>query len=210
MGLSRSSNHRPSSRTTSSGPTQPWQLADANWSPEFATSAQDALRLYTNESGDDRIDGVLGITTFTIDELLKVTGPIDVPEYGATIASGETTLKTLQLTRVAKPGENRKAFLSTFADRLFGSLFGLPPAKWGDILEQAQTFRTQRLLLAWFKNADDEALVAKAGLDGAVRQDPGDFVYPVDSNVAPASKLNAITTRSLNLDVAIDRLGQRR
>ena len=35
------------------GPNQPWQFADANWSPDFPTSAQDALRLYANESGDD-------------------------------------------------------------------------------------------------------------------------------------------------------------
>ena len=89
------------------GPTQPWQLADANWSPDFPTSAQDAIRLYENESGDTQIDGVLGITTYTIDELLKVTGPITVPEYDATIATGETTLKTLQLTRVC-PGPGRQ------------------------------------------------------------------------------------------------------
>jgi hypothetical protein len=192
------------------GADQPWQLADANWSPDFPTSAHDALRLYTNESGDDRIDGVLGITTYTIDELLKVTGPITVPEYGATIASGETTLKTLQLTRVAKPGENRKAFLSTFADRLFGGLLALPPRKWADILGQADTFRTQRLLLAWFRNADDEAFATRGGFDGAVRQDAGDYIYPVDSNVAPASKLNAIATRSLDIDVAIDPFGNAR
>ena len=192
------------------GPKQPWQLADANWSPDFPTSARDALRLYTNESGDTRIDGVLGITTYTIDELLKVTGPITVPEYGVTIASGETTLKTLQLTRAAKPGENRKAFLSAFADRLFASLLGLPPRQWADVLGQADRFRSQRLLLAWFKNADDEAVATRNGFDGAVRQDPGDYVYPVDSNVAPASKLNAIATRSLRLDVAIDPVGNAR
>ena len=193
------------------GPTQSWQLADANWSPDFPTSAQDAIRLYANESGDTRIDGVLGITTYTIDELLTVTGPIAVPEYRATIASGETTLKTLQLTRVAQqPGDNRKAFLSTFADRLFAALFGLPPRQWGDLLGQADTFRSQRLLLAWFKNPDDQELVARGAVDGAVRQDPGDYVYPVDSNVAPASKLNAITTRSLRLEVAIDQFGNAR
>ena len=150
---------------------------------------------------------MLGITTYTIDELLKVTGPISVPEYDATIASGETTLKTLQLTRVPKPGENRKAFLSTFADRLFASLLALPPRQWVDLLGQADTFRTQRLLLAWFKDADDEAVATRNGFDGVVRQDPGDYVYPVDSNVAPASKLNAITTRSLHLDVKIDAVG---
>ncbi len=193
------------------GPKQSWQLADANWSPDFPTSARDAIRLYENESGDAEIDGVLGITTYTIDELLKVTGPITVPEYATTIASGETTLKTLQLTRVAeRPGENRKAFLSTFADRLFATLLGLPPKQWGEILGQANTFQAQRLLLAWFKNADDEALAALGGFDGAVRQDPGDYVYPVDSNVAPASKLNAIATRGLRLEVAIDPLGNAR
>ena len=78
-----------------------------------------------------QLDGVLAITTYTIDEFLELTGPIAVPEYDATIASGETTLKALELTRVARPGENRKAFLSAFADRLFDNLLGLPPERLG-------------------------------------------------------------------------------
>jgi hypothetical protein len=193
------------------GPTQSWQLADANWSPDFPTSAQDAIRLYVNESGDTNIDGVLGITTYTIDELLKVTGPITVPEYDVTIASGETTLKTLQLTRVARnPGDNAKAFLSAFAEQLFGTLLGLPPKQWGQILGEASTFQSQRLLSAWFADAADEAFVVQGGFGGEIRQDPGDYVYPVDSNVAPVSKLNAIVTRSLELDVEIDDVGNAR
>ena len=57
-----------------------------------------------------------------------MTGPVTVPAYGVTIASGETTLKALQNTRVATdPATNRKAFLSAFADQLFGSLLSLPP-----------------------------------------------------------------------------------
>ena len=193
------------------GPKQSWQLADANWSPDFPTSAQDAIRLYTNESSDTKIDGVLAITTYTIDELLKVTGPITVPEYGVTIASGETTLKALQLTRSALvPGENRKAFLSAFADRLLASLLELPAAKWGQLLGQVDAFRQGRLLQAWFGDPADQALVAGSGFDGAVRADPGDYVYPVDSNVAPSSKLNAVTTRSLDLAVQIDAVGNAR
>jgi hypothetical protein len=193
------------------GPTQSWQLADAGWSPDFPTSAQDALRLYTNESGDARIDGVFAITTHTIDELLKVTGPISVPEYNVTIASGETTLKVLQLTRAPrKPGEDAKAFLSVFADRLFSTLLALPPARWGDIIGAAGTFGQEHLLLAWFHDATDEAFTADGGFGGAIRQDQGDFVYPVDSNVAPASKLNAWTTRTMDLSVQIDAVGNAR
>jgi Protein of unknown function (DUF4012) len=189
------------------GPGQPWQFADANWSPDFPTSAMNALRLYTNESGDDRIDGVLAITTYTIDALLEVMGPIEVPEYGATIASGETTLKTIQLTRVPREGENRKAFLSTFADRLFERLFSLPSDRWPALAERADSFRDQRLLSAWFKDPSDQELIVESGFDGSVRRDPGDFLYAVDSNVAPASKLHAITTRHLRLDIQIDAYG---
>jgi Protein of unknown function (DUF4012) len=193
------------------GPKQPWQFADANWSPDFPTSAQDALRLYTNESGDTRIDGVLGMTTYTIDELLKVTGPMAVPDYNVTIASGETTLKVLQLTRAAStPGGDRKAFLPAFADRLLTSLLALPPQKWGDLLGAANAFGKGHLLVAWFRNQTDQGLVARSGFDGAVRQDPGDYVYPVDSNVAPATKLNLLATRQLDLAVQIDAVGNAR
>jgi hypothetical protein len=193
------------------GPTQSWQLADAGWSPDFPTSAQDALRIYTNESGDARIDGVLAITTHTIDELLKVTGPINVPEYDVTIASGDTTLKVLQLTRAPrKPGEDAKAFLPVFADRLFGVLLALPPGRWGDVIGAAGAIGQEHLLLAWFRDATDQAFAAEGGFAGAIRQDQGDFVYPVESNVAPASKLNAWTTRTMDLAVQIDAVGNAR
>ena len=84
------------------------------------------------------------------------------------------------------------------------------PASGAELLGEADTFQSQRLLLAWFKDAADEAFVTRAGVGGEVRQDAGDFLYPVDSNVAPASKLNAIATRSLELDVEIDELGNAR
>jgi Protein of unknown function (DUF4012) len=192
------------------GPKQPWQLADAGWSPDFPKSAQDAVRLYTNESGDALIDGALGITTYTIDQLLKVTGPIAVPDYGVTIASGETTLKVLQMTRAAPEGVDRKVFLSAFADRLLASLLALPLRTWGDLLGTADAFGRGHLLEAWFRDSADERLVAGGGFDGAVRQDPGDYLYPVDANVAPATKLNMLTTRSLRLDVQIDAVGNAR
>ena len=66
------------------------------------------------------------------------------------------------------------------------------------------------LLLAWLSNAADQENVVRSGFGGAVRQDPGDYLYPVDSNVAPATKLNAWTARSLDLNVQIDTVGNAR
>ena len=166
----------------------------------------------TNESGDTNIDGVLAITTYSIDELLKVTGPINLPSYGLTIAPGETTIKLLQAIWGAAAGgsTDRKAVLGPFADQLLVAVLGLPPSKWGQLLGDAETFRQGRLLEAWFRNPADETLVAGSGFDGAVRADPGDYLYPVDSNVAPTSKLSAVTSRSLDLVVQIDAVGNAR
>ena len=193
------------------GPEQPWQFADANWSPDYPTSASDALRLYTNQTADSRFDGVIAITTYTIDELLRVTGPVTVPDYEATIAPGETTLKILQLTRVeSTPVEDRKAILPAFADALLASLLDLPPRAWPDLVGTVDTLRRSHLLLAWFRDPADQELAARSGFDGAVRRDPGDYVYPVDTNVAPATKLNLLATRVLDLDVQIDPVGNAR
>jgi hypothetical protein len=80
----------------------------------------------------------------------------------------------------------------------------------GQLLGEAETFRQGRLLQAWFRDPADQAFVAGSGFDGAVRADPGDYVYPVDSNVAPTSKLSAMTTRSLDLRVQGDAVGNAR
>ncbi len=190
------------------GPKQPWQFADANWSPDFPTSARDALRLYTNESGDGDLDGVLAITTFTIDELLKATGPIAVPGFDTTVSPGETTMTVLERTRVPRtPGENAKAFLFAFANSLVAAMLALPSQSWGDLVGTVETLGRDRLLQAWFVDAADQAAVAGGGFSGAVRDDAGDFVYLVDSNVAPVSKLNIVTTRSLDLDIRLDAVG---
>lgn len=188
-----------------------WGLRDANWSPDFPTSAQDALRLYTNASGDADVDGVLAITTHTIDELLRITGPISLPDYDLTLASGETTLKVLERTRTSDdPDENRKSVLSALADELIPTLLALPPEQWGELLDAAGTFQAQRLLLAWFDDPAHQQLAIDNGFDGSVRPDAGDYLYAVDANVRPFTKLNGVTTRALELDVELDASGNAR
>jgi hypothetical protein len=185
-----------------------WQLADANWSPDFPTSAQDAIRLYGLESGDTNVDGVIVITTYALDHLLNVIGPIDVPEYSTSVLPGETTLKTLALTRKSRiPGENRKQFLDTFASHVLDGLFRLPSERWVSLLREFEKVGDERLAMVWFKDPTAEALVATSNWGGAVRQDQGDYLFAVDANVAPASKYSLVVTRSTDLDVQIDQYG---
>lgn len=181
-----------------------WQLADANWSPDFPTAAQDALRLYTLESGDDRVDGVIGLTTFAIDRLLEVTGPVEVADYGVTVRPGEVTLTALGLTRgISTPTSDRKAFLDSLAKTVLDRLYALPAAQWPALLEAFEEMSERRLMLAWFKDPAAEGLVDGSAMAGAVRQDPGDYLYIVEANVAPTSKYNLVVRRRTLLEAVI-------
>lgn len=181
-----------------------WQLADANWSPDFPTAAQDALRLYTLESGDSHVDGVIALTTFAVDRLLNVIGPVQVHDYNVTVHPGEVTLTALGLTRgVSTPTSERKQFLNSLANTVLDRLLALPPSQWLSVFQAFQDIENQRLMLAWFKDPGAASLIADNPLAGAVRQDPGDYLYVVEANVAPTSKYNLVVHRRDSLSVVV-------
>lgn len=185
--------------------TSPWRMRDVNWSPDFPTVAQEALRLYRLESGDSRIDGVIAMTTFGMDTLLQGTGPITVAEYGVTVKPGETAITLLQHTRNdPAPGVNRKTFVADFADEVMRQLLETPPGKWSDLAHVLGDMGRAREALAWLADPAVQRLVTAYGWDGAVRQDPGDYLFVVDANVRPGSKLSAVTSRSERLDLQLN------
>lgn len=185
-----------------------WQLADANWSPDFPTAARQALTLYTLESGDQNIDGVIGVTTYAVDRLLAVTGPVEVPEYSVTVAQGEVTLTSLRLTRgISTPTSDRKAFLDVLASRLLDRVFALPSDRWPALLDAFLEMADKRMIQTWFLDPAIQGEVEAAAIGGAVRQDPGDYMYVVEANVAPTSKYNLVVKRRDTLQVQIDPAG---
>jgi hypothetical protein len=185
-----------------------WQLADAGWSPDFPTSAQEALQLYTLESGDSQVDGVIALDTYSIDLVLGVTGPISVPNSGVTFTAGQTTMTALANTRQpTDPSTDRKAILASFGGELLNAMLATPTARWPDLMNALTNAASQRHLMVWTKDAGAEALVSWAGWDGAVRQDVGDYVEAADANVAPTSKYNLVTHRTQDLAVQIDDVG---
>ncbi len=185
-----------------------WQLADANWSPDYPTSAQEALTLYTHESGDSNIDGVMVLTTYAIDRLLTLTGPVTVPEYGVTVHAGNTLYVALANTRTSEtPGVNRKAFLDYLASDLMQAVRALPATKWQAALKVLDEIRTERQAMVWLPDPQMQGHVVAAGWDGALRQDAGDYLMVVDANVAPVGKLNSVVTRQLAFAAQIDAVG---
>jgi len=181
----------------------PWLLADANWSPDFPTSAQQALRAYETESGDTDVDGVIALTTFALDRILEVTGPVDLPEHGVTVRAGDVTLTILGETRTVDPNGERKGIIDDLAAVLLERLLDLPADRWADLGEALVDAGSDRLIQVWTKDPAATGFLAGTSWAGQVRQDPGDYLYVVQANMAPTSKYDLVVSRRTDLDVQL-------
>ncbi len=64
-----------------------WYFWDANWWPDFPTTAKNLMWFYEKSDGPT-VDGVISLTPSVVEKLLTVTGPIDMTkDYGLTISA---------------------------------------------------------------------------------------------------------------------------
>jgi hypothetical protein len=64
-----------------------WNFWDANWFPDWPSSARNLMWFYEHSNGST-VDGVIALTPTVIEKLLRISGPIDMTkEYGLVIDS---------------------------------------------------------------------------------------------------------------------------
>jgi len=115
-----------------------WLLRDANWSPDFPTSATQALDLYQLSTGE-RPDGVVAFDQTAIQRLLVVLGPVEVPHLQETVTS-ENVIDFMRQSWGAAPGAEvepdclqaaaREAFPALLRRRQAASGAGGAGARW--------------------------------------------------------------------------------
>lgn len=91
-----------------------WYLRDSNWDPDFRVSGAAAAWFYEKETGTS-VDGVVAITTGLISDLLRATGPLDLPDYPDRITADNFLGKAIFYTQSDFfPGSTQKKdFLGT-------------------------------------------------------------------------------------------------
>jgi Protein of unknown function (DUF4012) len=183
-----------------------WNLLVSNWSPDFPTAAQSATRFF-DLGGGQHVDGVIGINVTTLQRLLEVTGPVDVPDFGATVTSDNAYELTEQYTRIPyEPQADRKAFAALLADEVLRRVLHPVSGQWSELLDVTQRLGDEKDMLLYSFDQKQEALIKEWGWDGGVRYKSGDQLMLVDASVN-STKLNAVITHSANVDVVLDHDG---
>ncbi len=187
-----------------------WVFRDSNWSPDFPSAAQEAIKLYTQTRGGS-IDGVIALNQKAVEELASGLGPLPVdPQQPPVSAQDIRTYMRAAWTTSAKGNDvsawytKRKAFigqlLKVMLDRITN---GGGQVQWAEVGRQLDRALQRRdLLIAFTDPALNQALHA-AQFDGALREAEGDYVLVADSNLG-YNKANAAIQESLAYTITLE------
>src|SRR5579884_142482 len=164
-----------------------WHLRDANWWPDFPSSAEQMAYFYNQVRGEP-LDGVIAFDQRTLELLLEVTGPIEVPEYGETLTAANLQ-ERLDYYVHADPGRadewERKAFVGMAAAAVLRSLASAPPEQLPAYARAVGRALAGKHLLVYLGTPAGMQLAAELNWDGHLYQGPGDYVFAVSANVSP-------------------------
>lgn len=162
-----------------------WQFQDANWYPDFPTSAENLMRFYEH-SGGTTVDGIIAVNETVMERLLDVLGPIDMPEYGKTITAQNFFYETQKEVEVDfdKTANRPKQFLADLAPKLLARLQTMDADTVVRLGQQLMDALQAKELTFWMRHAEEQQQVANLGWDGGVRQTPGDYLMVVHTNIA--------------------------
>lgn len=189
-----------------------WYFRDGNWNPDFPTSAEKAEWFYHKEGGKEEFDGVLAITPTFIESLLKVTGPIELEDWGYTFKSEDFTEKIQYFVEkkyyeLGIPETERKGILGDLSQKLFDEVLLLPSEKWTEFFSVIQDNLNQKQVLLYIHDKETQNYVKEQNWGGEVIRVPDDYLLVVDSNMA-SLKTDAYIDRNISYELAVDETGQ--
>lgn len=68
-------------------------MANSNWSPDFQEAASD-VEWYYKQEGGNTVNGVIALDTSLFTDLLKLIGPIEMPQYNLTLTADNFVQQT--------------------------------------------------------------------------------------------------------------------
>lgn len=161
---------------------------DANWWPDFPTSAKQMMQLY-HSSLNTQVDGVIAINLSAVKNMFDAFGSVTLPDIGETI--NQSNFLDRLYYYYQPPGTStddqwwlhRKDFIGGVFKGMVSSLNSFSAHDYfklaGDVADQLN----QRSIQAYFSDVDLEKLVSSHNLDGALESSNGDYLMVADANV---------------------------
>jgi hypothetical protein len=169
-----------------------WVFRDSNWSPDFPTSAKQAIALY-RPGYDVSIDGVIALDQRAVQAFVGAVGPLTIEGADQPI-DGERIIQYIREAWAPEGGDGadealgdwwkqRKSFMGVVAQATWERIQS-GRVDWVALGKATLNMLEQKHLLVYLKHPEAAALLAERNWDGALRAEAaGDFMMVVDTNM---------------------------
>ncbi len=184
--------------------TNTWGLRDANYHPDFPTSAAAAAYLY-EQSGGGTVDGVVAITSDLLTRLTELTGgEIQLARFAEPIPAADlNTVLSLVIENKVDGADSPKQILNEVWAVLVPQLKDLTPSDWAVLVSEAVSAKEVQF---WSGYAEFEQLAQATKTAGAFATTTGDYLFVVDTSIS-GNKSDRYTSNALIHETDIDSAG---
>ncbi len=178
-------------------------IRDSNLSPDFYESCQKFEWFLAKASDFPRIDGIIGIDTFLVRDLLEVLGPVDLAGYEKPF-SHENVVYQLELyaNLLGQYIVGRKDLLGELMNAMMEKAFHAPRDRWKPLFETALQAAGEKHILLYFHTPEAQRLAEKYNYAGRIREFDGDYLHINDTNFAGA-KANLYIQETVEQDIKV-------
>jgi len=162
-----------------------WTMHDANWFPNFPTSAEKVSWFY-EKTGGPTVDGVIAMTPNVIQDLLEITGPIKMPEYDTTVDAKNFIEKTQYEIEVDynKEENQPKKFIADLMPKILDKVFNTKEAlQMMHVLSVLDKSLDEKQLLLYSKNFNVQKLISEENWSGEILNAQKDYLSVVNTNI---------------------------
>lgn len=171
-----------------------WFMRDANWSPDWPTSAKKLQWFYNEEAllskGQSEVtnfSGVIAITPRLITDLLYIVGPIEI---SGQVYDKDNFIDILQYEVEMAFREDgisewdRKLVIGEILKELKLRLFNLPSDRWMELVELFVKNIDEKNILVYLNDDYSRKVSSDLNWGGEVREADLDYLMVVDANLA--------------------------
>ncbi len=193
---------------------QYWFMRDANWSPDWPTSAKQINSFWDQERQvaglpTEHIDGVIGLSPEFTASLLNVIGPVMAGNISFTGDNFAQVLEKFVEFDYVKRGiskTDRKAIMGDLANTIINNIRQLDSHQALNVINTFKKSIDQKEILVYLNDASIQQDFNNQNWSGMVRPTTGDYLWVVDSNLG-ALKTDQVMKRAIGYQVSQNKSG---
>ena len=182
-------------------------IRDSNLSPDFYENCQKFEWFLTKASSFPKIDGIIGIDTYLVRDILEVLGPVKLAGYEEEFSSNNVVYQLeLYANLLGQYIVGRKDLLGVLMDAMMDKAFNAPREQWKPLFETGLKLAGEKHVLFYLHDQRAQVLAEKYNYAGRLQEFEGDYLHINDTNFAGA-KANLYIQETVTQDYKVAKDG---